>query len=122
MSGLDQTEVDRQIQQMVAFIEQEAKEKADEISVKVRLPFLLPWYIARLVQSQIPGAGFTVFRDRNVCPASPVATAVLLQCHRLDLVLLALRQDASQIQKKNAARTPTWQFPPVSILAITAPR
>lgn len=35
MSGLAQGEVDRQIQQMVAFIEQEAKEKADEIAVKV---------------------------------------------------------------------------------------
>lgn len=50
MSGLAQEEVDRQIQQMVAFIEQEAKEKADEISVKAEEEFNIEK--GRLVQQE----------------------------------------------------------------------
>lgn len=50
MSGLAQDQVDKQISQMVAFIEQEAREKADEIAVKAEEEFNIEK--GRLVQQE----------------------------------------------------------------------
>lgn len=50
MSTLSQDEVDKQIKQMVAFIEQEAKEKAEEISLKAEEEFNIEK--GRLVQQE----------------------------------------------------------------------